>query len=64
MSTTPFSSTLPDPDQIRDRIEAGEQEIKALRKLLRASLAAVRADEARARVESVERGDGIDRADD
>ena len=64
MSTTPFSSTLPDPIQIRERIAAGEQEIKALRKLLRASLAAVRADEARARVESVERGDGIDRADD
>jgi hypothetical protein len=43
------SIPLPDPDSIRQRMAACRDELKALRKLLRLSLAARAAEEARAR---------------
>jgi hypothetical protein len=49
---------LPAPDQVRQRIAAAEDEIKALRRLLRVSNAAVRAEEARLRRTSLESGEG------
>jgi hypothetical protein len=49
MSTPTFFDLIPAPDVVRDRIEATEAELKALRRLLRASIAAAKADEARRR---------------
>jgi hypothetical protein len=53
MSTASFSEVLPSPNEIRARIDACEEELKALRRLLRASVAAARADEARQRRRAV-----------
>jgi hypothetical protein len=49
MSTASFSHLLPDPGEIRTRIEATEEELKSLRRLLRLRVTAARADEARRR---------------
>jgi hypothetical protein len=40
---------LPPPEQVRKQIAAAEDELKALRRLLRASVAAEKAEEARLR---------------
>jgi hypothetical protein len=47
----PYS--LPEPEVVSARIDALEDELKALRRLLRASRAAAKADEARRRREEV-----------
>jgi hypothetical protein len=49
MSTAALPHGLPPPQIIRDHIDALEDELKALRRLLRASSAAHKADEARRR---------------
>jgi hypothetical protein len=49
MSSTVPCHPLPPPEVIRQQIAAVEDELKALRRLLRASKAAVQADEARLR---------------
>jgi hypothetical protein len=48
--------TIPSPDQIRVRISACEDELRALRRLLRLSNNAVKAEEARRRRQGEEAG--------
>jgi hypothetical protein len=56
MSTaTSLSNQLPPPAAILERIAALEDEVKALRRLLRASKAAHRAEEARQRRQALEK---------
>jgi hypothetical protein len=50
---------LPPPDQIRKRIEDCEQELKSLKRLLRASIAAHDAAEARQRREQPMTGKAV-----
>jgi hypothetical protein len=46
------TATLPEPNVIRERMTSCQQELAALRKLLRLTLAAQQADEARRRREA------------
>jgi hypothetical protein len=57
MKTT-RSLVLPTPDVVRERIAAVEDELKALRRLLRASTAEARAKEARRRNEQLAQAEG------
>lgn len=50
---------LPPPEQIRERITATEDELKALRRLLRASVAAAKAEEAKRKREALEWGEEV-----
>ena len=54
-----LSDRLPDPDLVRRRIEALAEERKALMRLLRASLAARQADDARHGRKSLSGGEGV-----
>lgn len=49
MGNNAFPYQLPPPDQVREHIAAAEEELRALRRLLRASLANAKATEARRR---------------
>ena len=56
-TATPFDQ-LPAPEVVRKRIAAVEDELKALRRLLRASTAAARAEEARQRRQQLKQPEG------
>jgi hypothetical protein len=58
MSTAVLYDKFPASQEIRDQIASLEDELKALRRLLRASVAAERAAEARARREEEVRHEG------
>ena len=58
MSTSSLQLQLPPPDLVRERIAAIEDELKALRRLLRASVAAEQAEQARLRRLALESSDG------
>jgi hypothetical protein len=58
MSTGTPSIQLPATDVVRERIAAVEDELGALRYLLRASVAAARADEARHRNQQLKQPEG------
>lgn len=49
VKTVRLTNRLPPPDQIAQRIEACQEELAALRKLLRVSLTAHKAEQARQR---------------
>jgi hypothetical protein len=52
------SLPLPDPENVRQRLAEAETEVKALRRLLRMSAAAQRADEARQKREALTNRNG------
>jgi hypothetical protein len=58
MKTTPSLDWLPTPEVVRERIAAVEEELKALRRLLRASTAAAKAEKARRRNEQMAQAEG------
>jgi hypothetical protein len=62
MSTAP-TTQIPSPDTVRERIATVENELKALRRLLRASTAEARANEARRRRQQLEQQEGAGRAE-
>jgi hypothetical protein len=58
MKTTTSLDQLPIPEVVRERIAAVEDELKALRRLLRASTAAAKAEKARQRNQQLAQAEG------
>jgi hypothetical protein len=58
MNTATSFVSLPAPEAVRARIAAVEDELKALRRLLRASVAAARAEDARRRHQQLTQAEG------
>jgi hypothetical protein len=54
MSHATLPVKLPPPAQVREQINAAEEELRALRRLLRACMAAAKAEEARNRRKALE----------
>ena len=58
MDVSPPPLTVPAPEVVEAQIAALEDELRALKRLLRASHAAAKADEARKRREALQRQEG------